>query len=123
MATVMWDASVPIILTNAVESCESSQDINQIVNYAIDGTAYIQIVGSPKVSYDVICYVSRSKLPLAETAWHEGHSILIGIRNEEYRGIITEFRKSIMPGMCTEDVNQVPEEFFKLELKLAKITT
>lgn len=114
----MRDMTTSTTLTALVESCEPSQSINQIVNYARNGTAYIQIIGSPKTTYDVICYVTRSVLATVETAWHNGDTIKIEVHHGTYYGIITEFQKSIISGYNP----YVSGDYFKLELKLAKVT-
>ena len=113
MACAMHDMSTvtPTLLTRIVESCESSESLNQIVNYSRDGTAYIQIIGSPKVSYDVVCYVPRSGLANIETAWHEGRLIRIQMSHGTYYGIIIEYQKIVLP-----------QDYFQVTLKLAKQT-
>lgn len=111
MACAMYDMSTvpPTLLTRIVESCEPSESLNQIVNYSRDGTAYMQIIGSPKVTYDVVCYVPRSGLNNIETAWHEGRLIGIQMSHGQYYGRITEYQKSVLP-----------QNYFQVTLKLLK---
>lgn len=101
MASI-YDMTASATLTTAVERCDLNQEVTQILNYARNGTAYLQIIGSPRKTYEVICYATRAQVPLFETAWANGNRIRVTVRNDEGNqdrlcfGYIIEFEKDYM---------------------------
>lgn len=100
----LYDEITHASLTNIVESCEEAQEVNQIVNYARDGTTFLQILGSPKKKYTVICYATRTQEALIESAWASGNMLKVTMSGENGNsrlsyGRIIELQKDLMANM------------------------
>ena len=73
----LYDMTAGVSITNIVESCEEEREVNQVLNYARDGTIHLQIIGSPRIKYRLICYATRSQKTLLDTAWAAGNQLRI----------------------------------------------
>lgn len=116
----LFDLTANTLITNAVESCESADEINQVLNYARDGTVYLQIIGSPRKAYDVICHATRIQEALLESAWASGNLLRVtmsydGTTRIAY-GRIIELDKDYI-GNRWDGTEW--EDYYKLTLKLA----
>lgn len=121
----IYDMTGSRSITKAVESCELVKEVRQIVNYARDGTAYIQIIGSPKQVYEVICHATRTQVGYLETAWASGNLLRVNILNEAGNadrlcyGRIIEFEKDYL-GYMYNGVDWL--DYYKITMKMAYMT-
>ena len=106
----LYDITTATLITPIVESLEKHPEINQVVNYNFAGELYLQIIGSPKNKYEVVCYAPRDKTNLLETAWTSGDTIRITMSHGTYYGKIIDFQKSTLP-----------QNYFKMELTLSEV--
>lgn len=115
----LYDVTASQSLTDLVESCECNQELNQIVMHSRSGEAYMQIIGSPKKTYSVVCHATRSQVVKIETAWAAGNLIRITMSSGTYYGRIFEFSKNpLFEGNNLAFNGLTQEEYFKVELKL-----
>lgn len=118
----IYDMTASVSITNAVESCELNQEVRQIVNYARNGTVYLQNLGNPKKYYNVICHATRSQVVLLETAWASGNMLRVNLLNEAGTadrvcyGRIIEFEKDYL-GYLYDGSSR--KDYYKINLKLA----
>lgn len=118
----IYDMTASTSITHAVESCELNQEVRQIVNYARNGTIYLQNLGTPKKTYEVICHATRAQVTLLETAWASGNVLRVNIRNEEGHadrisyGRIIEFDKDYIGYLFDRNAWH---DYYKVTLKLA----
>ena len=118
----IYDMTASTSITHAVESCELNQEVRQIVNYARNGTIYLQNLGTPKKYYDVICHATRAQVTLLETAWASGNVLRVNILNEEGNadrisyGRIIEFDKDYIGYLFDRNTWH---DYYKVTLKLA----
>lgn len=108
----LYDVTAATSLTPIVESLTPKRTVNQITNFAIDGTSYVQIVGAASIQYDVVCYAPRNTVPLIELAYSRGNTMKVVMSHGTYYGIIISFSKS-----------ELPQQYFKMELTLAMVPT
>lgn len=113
----LYDISASQLITNIVESCEPESELNQIVNYNRNGEVYIQIIGNPKVVYDVVCYIPRSMVSTLETGWSSGNIYRITMSHGTYNGRIIELSKDYIYNVFDGTTRQ---DYCKVNLKLAK---
>lgn len=122
----LYDMTASVSITNAVESCELNQEVRQIVNYARNGTVYLQNLGNPKKSYNVICHATRSQVVLLETAWASGNMLRVNLLNEAGTadrvcyGRVIEFEKDYL-GYLYDGSSW--KDYYKINLKLAYFET
>lgn len=118
----IYDMTAQTSITNAVESCDPYQEVRQILNYTRSGMAYLQILGSPKKTYEVICHATRAQVTLLETAWASGNVLRVNILNEEGNadrisyGRIIEFDKDYIGYLFDRNTWH---DYYKVTLKLA----
>ena len=115
----LYDMTATQSLTDLVESCECNNEVNQVVMYSRSGAAYMQIIGSPKKTYSVVCHATRSEVTNIETAWASGHLIKVTMTSGTYYGRIFEFSKNaLFEGSNLAFNGATTEEYFKVEFKL-----
>lgn len=88
---------------------ESTSEPSRIVNYAIDGTAYVQIIGSPAVRYTAEVYVYRQGKAKLELADRNGDVLKLTVKHGIYYGRISEI-----------NFDRLSVDAFKATLTLAK---
>lgn len=120
----IYDMTAQTSITNAVESCDPYQEVRQILNYTRAGTAYLQILGSPKKTYEVICHATRAQVTLLETAWASGNLLRVNVLNEEGNadrisyGRIIEFNKEYIGYLFDRNAWH---DYYKVTLKMVYI--
>lgn len=115
----LYDATSSQVLTALVESCECNSELNQVVMYSRSGTAYVQIIGSPRKTYSIVCHATRTEVTNIETAWASGNLIRVTMSSGTYYGRIFEFSKNpLFEGNNLAFNGVTQEEYFKVELKL-----
>jgi hypothetical protein len=115
----MYDVTASQSLTPIVESCECNQEINQVVMHSRSGDTYMQIIGGPRKTYSVVCYVTRAQVTNIETAWQYGNLIRITMSSGTYYGRIYEFSKNpLFDGNNMVFNGSTYEEYFKIEMRL-----
>lgn len=118
----IYDMTANISITNAVEYCDLKNEVPQIVNYARNGAVFIQILGSPKKFYEVVCHVTKAQVTLLETAWASGNLIKVTFLNDEGTGNtlsygrIIDFEKDHMGYLFDRTTWH---NYYKVNLKLA----
>ena len=117
----IYNMTTTTSITHAVESCDIKQEVRQILNYGRDGTAYLQITGSPKKYYEVICHATRTQVTLLESAWASGDLLRVNVLNEAGNadrisyGRIIEFDKDYIGYLFDRDSWK---DYYKITLKL-----
>ena len=104
----LYDITKEYAITRFV-SLDESQEVNRIINKALDGTTYIQIVGKPSVNYQLEVYVDimgKARLFRAEA---DCNLLRVSVQSGTYYGRITSLSISKMP----------PSKYFKATVVLA----
>lgn len=118
----VYDMTAQASITHAVESCDLNQEVRQVLNYDRNGTVYMQIIGSPKKTYEVICHATRAQVTLFETAWASGNLLRVNVRNEDQNiervsyGRIIEFEKDYIGFLYDREAWH---DYYKVTVKLS----
>lgn len=75
-------------------SLESSSNITQIKTVSLDGTVYLQTIGSPQTDYTGKVYVDRTGKALLEAAYANGDFLRAEVKHGTYRGRLTDLKFS-----------------------------
>ena len=86
--TELYNVNKAVRITRFL-NCERVVNVNRITNQALDGTTYLQIVGTPTVDFKAICWVDRVGKAAMETAEAEGSLLRLTCKHGTYYGRIT----------------------------------
>ena len=89
----LYDMNRAIRITRFVQ-CERQVNVMRIVSKALDGTSYLQIIGTPNVDFKIVCYVDRVGKTALETAESDGNLLRITVKSGTFYGRITEAKYS-----------------------------
>lgn len=88
---LLYDETANVAISKYAQF-ENDDSINEIVSRAIDGTRYIQIIGSAATDYDGTVYVDRAGKALLETAYTNGNLLRVEVKRGIYRGRIIKLK-------------------------------
>ena len=75
-------------------SLESSSNVTQIKSVSLDGTVYLQTIGSPQTDYTGKVYVDREGKALLEAAYANGDLLRAEVKHGTYHGRLTDIKFS-----------------------------
>lgn len=115
------------ILTYAVESCDRTMGVNQVVNFARDGSLYIQNLGTAKVEYTVVCVGDRNFKDKIEQCYESGTELSVKTQADGLAGVsrINLYCFGYITNLSHETYSGVFDgayckDYFKFTLTLAK---
>ena len=88
---------------------EIEEETQQIISTSLDGTVYIQNVGSPQKNYVGRVYVNRDEKTLLMSAFSHGNIVRIDVKHGTYYGRIIELSFG----------ERLPGDYFEAKLKVA----
>lgn len=88
MKTRLVDVDNNTVLSRYVSYARQKKP-TQIINYALDGTPYIQTVGTPNSEITVKAYVKAAEQELVDNAWADVSIVRIEVGKIKIYGYIT----------------------------------
>lgn len=87
----LYDVTANRIISPYVQ-VEAEDDVTQIVSKSLDGTVYLQIIGSAAVSYQGTVYVDRAGKAALQAARAGGHLLRSTVGHGVYYGRLTALK-------------------------------
>ena len=109
---LLYDETNQTTISNYIQF-ETERDVTKIVSKALDGTTYIQIIGSGSTDYVGTVYVDRAEKEKLEDAYVGGNLLRIELDYGTYYGRITEKKMG----------KRQAANYFEAEVTLAKEVT